>query len=71
MNAKWYQAKLTVLSWVQQAANAMLPLAKSVPVFLSAAEIKGLDGLQIYQSKESGELTTLSCCLTKQFERQK
>jgi len=50
----------------------MLPVAKSVPVFLSAAEIKGLEGLQIYQSKESGELSTCnpSCCMMKQLERQ-
>ena len=35
-------------------ANASLPLAKKYPVFLSADDIRGLEGLSIYMKEESG-----------------
>ena len=37
-----------------QMANASLPLAKKYPLFLSAEDIRGLDGLSIYMKEESG-----------------
>ena len=37
-----------------QMANASLPLAKKYPVFLSADDIKGLEGLSVYMKEESG-----------------
>ena len=35
-------------------ANASLPIAKKYPLFLSAEDIRGLDGLSIYMKEESG-----------------
>ena len=35
-------------------ANASLPLAKKWPLFLSADDIRGLDGLATYMREESG-----------------
>ncbi|CAL5229177.1 g12452 [Coccomyxa viridis] len=37
-----------------QMANASLPMAKKYPVFLSADDIKGLEGLNVYMKEESG-----------------
>ena len=37
-----------------QMANASLPIAKKYPVFLSADDIKGLEGLSVYMKEESG-----------------
>ena len=37
-----------------QMANASLPVAKKYPLFLSAQDIKGLEGLSIYMKEESG-----------------
>lgn len=37
-----------------QMANASLPIAKKFPVFLSADDIRGLDGLNVYMKEESG-----------------
>ena len=37
-----------------QMANASLPMAKKYPVFLTADDIKGLEGLSIYMKEESG-----------------
>jgi hypothetical protein len=37
-----------------QMANASLPLAKRWPLFLSADDIRGLDGLATYMREESG-----------------
>ena len=35
-------------------ANASLPVAKKYPLFLSAEDIRGLDGLSTYMKEESG-----------------
>lgn len=37
-----------------QMANARLPIARDCPVFLSANDIKGLEGLSVYTKEESG-----------------
>lgn len=37
-----------------QMANASLPIARKYPLFLSAEDIKGLDGLSTYVKEESG-----------------
>ena len=37
-----------------QMANASLPIAKKYPLFLSAEDIQGLDGLSTYMKEESG-----------------
>ena len=37
-----------------QMANASLPIAKKYPLFLSADDIKGLEGLSVYMKEESG-----------------
>ena len=37
-----------------QMANASLPIAKKYPLFLTADDIKGLEGLSVYMKEESG-----------------
>ena len=33
----------------------MVPILNKLPVFLSSAEMKGLEGLSIYRTQESGK----------------
>jgi hypothetical protein len=38
-----------------QAANAMVPVFKRLPLFVTREAIKGLEAYHIYQTLESGE----------------